>query len=249
MWVFPMGAAIVSGVFAAMIGGEYVTKRKPYEMAWSIALLAFAIASFAAGMGMLGGWTPLWYRMFFLLGAVVNVPFLGLGTIYLLGPRRIGHACAVLLAAATIFAAGAVFFADLNLAALAVKGRVPRSSLVLPDSTLLLARYFSFIGFFVVVGGALWSAWRLARKASDRRIRAIAMANILIAAGTSIVAGASGFIALGSALGSALFSIGLLAGVSVMFAGFLKTRVRTAPSEELTPPAEPPVELSAGSNE
>lgn len=235
MWVFPMAAAVVAGIFTALITQEWIAKRKPHELAWAIAFLMFAIASFAASMGMLAGWSAFGYRVFFLFGAVINVPVLALGTFYLLGPRKVAHAAALVVAAAALFSAGAVWYAHLETSQLAVEGLVPKSRLVLPDSTLVLARYMSFAGFFVVVAGALWSAWRLARRGGEM-MRRLAMANILIAVGTSIVAGASGFIAIGTSLGSALFAVGLLAGISVIFAGFLRTRARAVPAPE--PPAE-----------
>lgn len=238
MWFFPLGAAIVSALFAALVGQQFLSKAKPQQLAWAIALLMFSIACFAAAMGILGGWTPFLYRAFFLFGAITNVPVLALGTLYLLGPKRLGDVAAGIVTIASIVAVGAVFFSPLKVpGALNVVGRIPRSSLVLSNSTLLLARYMSFGGFFIVVGGALLSAWRLSRK-REEQLRRIAMANILIAVGTSVVAGASGFLAIGNQLGSALFSVGLLAGVTMMFMGFLKTRPRT--KEQAVQPDTPP---------
>lgn len=227
-WVFPLLAAAVSGVFAAQLGQQFVTKRRPHQLAWSLALLMFSVASFAAAMGMLGGWTPFWFRLFFLFGAIVNVPVLALGTLYLLGPRRLGHVVSLGAAILTVFAAGAVFTSVLEPDALFVTGRIPRAREVLPNSILLLARYASFAGFFVVVSGALWSAWRLSRR-PEGHLRRLAAGNILIAAGTTVVAAASGFASVKGSVGSTIFSVGLLVGVSIMFAGFLKTRIKAAP--------------------
>lgn len=234
IWLFPMGAAAVSGVFAALLGQRWFSGRKPHQLSWTIALLMFAGASFSAAMGLIAGWTELWYRLFYLLGAIVNVPVLGLGTIYLLTPRRLANLMALVVAAACIFAAGNVFGADLDPAGLAVTGRIPRAADTLPESTKLVGRVMSYSGFVVVVAGALLSAWRLARGKRDD-LRAIAMGNILIAVGTTVVAGASAFLAFARSIGTALFSIGLLVGVSIMFAGFLKTRVPGRPTEPETP--------------
>jgi hypothetical protein len=222
MWGFPLAAAGVSGVFAAIMLRRFFDRGRPHELAWGVALLMFAVASFAAAMGILGGWSDFKFRTYYLFGAIINVPFLGLGTLYLLVPRKIAHAVATVVVATSIYAAGAVFTAQLNNAALNVAGSIPAGSEVMPEAVRTLSRYFSFAGFFVVVGGALASAWRLSR-APGEAARRLASGNILIAAGTFVVAVGSGFARY--AAGS-IFAIGLLAGVTLMFAGFLRTLSR-----------------------
>lgn len=224
MWIFPLGAAIVSAIFAALVAQQWLSKQRPHQLAWAFALLMFAVASFAAAIGVLGQWTPTWFRVYYLFGAIVNVPVLALGTVYLLGPRRLGHAAAALVAVATVYAAGAVFTAALRETGLAVAG-IPSGREVMPEGVRTLSRYYSFAGFFVVVAGALWSAWRLARR-PEEHLRRIAAANVLIAAGTFVVALASGFARYGQ---GSVFAVGLLAGVVLMFAGFLRSRPRPSP--------------------
>lgn len=245
MWIFPLAAMVVSLVFAFNIGHQWFSRRKPHQLAWYIALLMFAVASGAAAVGMYAGWTPTWFRLYFIFGAIINVPVLALGTVYVLGYRRVGNVLAIIVGALCLFSIGYVFAGHLNTEPLSLHGRIPRARDVLPNNALLLARYMSFTGFFVVVGGALWSAWKLARR-KEEHLRQLAKANILIAVGTSIVAAGSGFASLGSA-GSAIFSVGLLLGVSMMFFGFLKTRATAVPPvESAVPPVEreatPPVE-------
>jgi hypothetical protein len=219
MWLFPMGAAAVSGVFTAMLGAQWWERRKPHLFAWAVALLMFTVASFAAAIGLLVEWTATWYRVYYLFGAILNVPVLGLGTLYLLGPHRIARAFGLLVIVASVFAAGAVTTATIDASVLATE-QIPAGSEVMPDGVRALSRYYSFTGFFIVVGGALWSAWRLARSRQDA-LRELVKANVLIAAGTTIVAVASVFARFGR---GAVFAIGLLIGVSAMFAGFLKAR-------------------------
>lgn len=224
IWAFPMGAALVSAIFGALTGQQFVSKRKSHQLAWTVAMFMFAVASFSAAMGILGGWTPFWYGIFFWFGAVTNVPVLALGTIYLLGPRKLGHVLAVVVAVASVYAAGAIF-PGIRTTELYVVDRIPKAAHVLPNSALLIARYLSFAGFFVVVGGALWSAYKLARERSEY-LRNLALANILIAVGTTVVAGASAFLVIDKPLGTQLFSVGLFLGVLLMFLGFLRTRSR-----------------------
>jgi drug/metabolite transporter (DMT)-like permease len=86
----------------------------------------------------------------------------------------------------------------------------------------VLAAVASGLGATVLLAGALVSAVRLARRRTTRRL---ALANALIALGTLILS-AGGL--LNSALGEMdAFSVSLVAGIAVMFAGFLLTAPRT----------------------
>ena len=60
---------------------------RPTSGAWTIALALFALASAALATGASTGWDSGTFRVFYLLGAVLNVPWLALGTVYLLGGR------------------------------------------------------------------------------------------------------------------------------------------------------------------
>ena len=221
MWLWPLGAALVSGAFAALVGRQWLDRRRPNLLAWAIALAMFAIASLAPAIGMLQGWTPAWFRIYYLFGAIVNVPVLGLGTIYLLGSRRLGHVCAVVVTVASLFAAALVLQAHIDARLLSTDG-IPEGREVMTAGVRALARLYSFAGTVVVVGGALWSASRLVRqrRADARRL---AVANGLIAAGTLVVAVGSAFAVYGRGLP---FAVGLFMGVSLMFWGFVKTRAR-----------------------
>jgi hypothetical protein len=221
MWLLPLGAAAVSGVFAAQVARQWGRRMRPNLLMWAIALSMFALASFAAAIGMLRDWTPAWFRLYYLFGAIVNVPFLGLGTIYLLGSRRLGHVCAALVTVACVAAAIAVWQAEVDARLLDTSG-IPRGSEVMDEGVRLLSRVYSFIGFFVVLGGAVWSALRLWLQ-KRRELRHLAIANGLIAAGTSVVAVGSAFAFYGRGFP---FALGLFVGVSLMFWGFLKTRAR-----------------------
>jgi hypothetical protein len=229
MWVFPLAAAIVSGYFAWLLWVQFSARRRPNLLAWSVALGMFSLASAAAAYGSLLAWSPLTFRTYYLFGAVLNVPALALGTVYLLGPRRVANGAALVLIVGSCAAAVVVFNADLVTAALDTEG-IPRGSQVLSEGVRLLSRYFSITGFLVVVGGALWSAARLARGRKPN-LKRLASANLLIALGTTVVAVASEMARIASgSLEDLIFAVGLFVGVSVMFAGFLKTRPpQTAP--------------------
>ncbi len=222
MWAFPLGAAAVSFVFAALLLKSWWARRRAHSMAWAIALTMFGLASLAAAAGMLGAWTASWFRVYYLFGAVVNVPVLGLGTVYLLAGKRAGAWSGAVVALVTVAASVLVFASELQpgaVEAFATEG-IPAGSQVMSEGIRLLARVCSFAGFFVVVGGALWSAWNLAHQRHAHLERLVG-ANLLIAGGTIVVALGSGFAFYGRGLP---FALGLFAGVSLMFSGFLRAR-------------------------
>src|SRR5580765_4317128 len=104
MWLFPLAATLVAAAFAVLVGREAVMRRRHYLVAWTIALAMYAVASFAAFLGIDSEWTATLYSVYWLFGAVLTVPYLALGELLLLlrDPRvRIGMW--VFIAAATLF--------------------------------------------------------------------------------------------------------------------------------------------------
>ncbi|HVL92936.1 MAG TPA: hypothetical protein VM264_06285 [Acidimicrobiales bacterium] len=207
------GAALVSLAFGLSTFERWLASHRRHELAWSIALAMFAVASFALAAGAALGWGPLTFRVFYLFGAVANVPVLALGTVYLLAGRRRGDAWAIVVGLFVAFAAGVVAVAPFT-------GALPRDELARGSEVFgalprILAAAASGGGATVVVAGALWSAARARSRGQGR----LAGGNALIALGTSVT-GASGL------LNSVLdemdgFAVTLLVGISLLFAGFL----------------------------
>src|SRR5262245_65631793 len=66
----------------------------------------FAAASGALWLAEAGGWSRPTFRAFYLFGAILNVPWLALGTVYLLASRRVADGVRWGLVLASGFAAG-----------------------------------------------------------------------------------------------------------------------------------------------
>lgn len=219
MGLFPLAAALVSGVFSASLIRQFLHRRGPHQLAWGTALATFAAASLFASIGMFIGWSVPIFRAYYLFGALVNVPILALGTIYLYFPRRVAHAAAVVVAGACVYAAVKALGAGLAEAPLGVSGTIPMGSEVMAPPVRALSRYYSYAGFLIVVAGAVWSAVKLARKPGER-FKRLAQGNALIATGTVVVALGSAFARQGQ---GSVFAVGLAVGVAVMYGGFLRT--------------------------
>ncbi len=214
-------ATLTALAFAAATVERWLDRRRPNELAWSVALLFFAFAGGAAWWGASFGWSSGSFRVFYAAGAVVDVPVLALGTWYLLASPTAARAAMVVTTIGTAFGAGVVFAAPLR-GPIPVRS-LPQGSAVFGALPRVFAASASSVGSVVLVAGAVWSAARLARH-RDAAARRLAAANGLIALGT-LVLGAGGL--LNSVLGEMDgFAVTLVIGIALLFVGFLVTTPR-----------------------
>ncbi|MEO8632324.1 MAG: hypothetical protein ABI466_03120 [Chloroflexota bacterium] len=208
--MLPLVTTLVSGAFAVAVAVRYLRKRRPSLLAWAIGLLLFAVAAFNGFLARTGGATDVEYRLFYLFGAIANVAWLALGTVFIVAPRYGRAALAAVLALSAV-AAYAVFATPVDIAVAVDTGKG------FPDGSLprILAAIGSGVGSLVLIGGALWSAWVFLRRRDQGRR---ALANAVIAVGVFIAA-AGGTVAFTGASG--ILELTNLIGVSVMFVGFL----------------------------
>jgi hypothetical protein len=220
---FPLGAAVISAVFGAMLLASFARKRRPHEGLWTVALFMFAAASVAMFLGVVGGWTPGEFRVYWLLGAVLNVPYLAQGELYLLiHDRRVAHALAVALLVGTAFAAWEVLRAPIAVHALGKSLPLGKDVFGTHGAPYRISQLYAFPAYFLLLGGTVWSAYRMKGRPELRDRTA---GTVGIAVGATIVA-------IGSGVGAGfnnppLFSVSLALGIAVMFAGFLRASGRT----------------------
>ena len=76
-------ATLVGAVFAASLLRRYSRggRTQPAQLVWGIALIMFSGASLALFTGVVGGWSETEFRLFYLFGGVLNVPWLALGSL------------------------------------------------------------------------------------------------------------------------------------------------------------------------
>jgi hypothetical protein len=229
-------ATAIATLFAQATAVRWSRSRAPHQGAWTFALALFALASAALATGASTGWDRGTFRAFYLLGAVINVPWLALGTIYLLMGRRVGDRVRTALLVFTGVGIGVMLAAPMH-GAIAVTGiPVGKDHFgVLPRA---LAGAGSGIGAVVVFGGAAWSAIRFARSRRPGSGR-LAGGNALIALGTLVLS--SGGLLQGVVGSDEAFALTLAIGIAVIYAGFavasgIRRQVVAAPDAA---PAEP----------
>jgi hypothetical protein len=223
-WLLPGVAAAASAAFAVAVLRQYAARRRPYQLAWGIALSMFTVASLALTAGVVAGWTPVSFKLYYLFGAVLNVPWLALGTVELLAGLAVRRAYLAALAVFTLVSVILVALARVTAADLA--GRLlPEGKEFLPVAVRALAVVGNTVGTLVVVGGAVASG--LAMR-SRRDLRPRFEGTLLIALGVLLAAsgGVLAFLASSDKL-----ALGLAVGASVMYLGFRRAST----------PARPPV--------
>ncbi len=208
-------ATAIATLFAQATAVRWSRSRAPHQGAWTFALALFALASAALATGASTGWDRGTFRAFYLLGAVINVPWLALGTVYLLMGRRVGDRVRTGLLIFTGVGIGVMLAAPMH-GAIAVTGiPVGKDHFgVLPRA---LAGTGSGVGAIVVFGGAAWSAVRFARSRKPGSGR-LAGGNALIALGTLVLS--SGGLLQGVVGSDEAFALTLAIGIAVIYAGF-----------------------------
>ena len=212
-------ATLIAMAFGLSTFDRFLARRNAHELVWSLALFMFAIASASLAVGASAGWSGPTFRLFYLFGGVVNVPFLATGSIYLLFGRRAGDISAWLVSLGSAFAAGVIATAPFH-SPLPVH-QLAQGAKVLPGLPEVLAAVGSGAGSIVLIGGAIYSAIRV-------RQRRVVLSNVTIALGT-LITGASGL--MNSVFDKmTAFSIALGVGIAVIFVGFLLSTRRPTDS-------------------
>jgi len=212
--IIPLVSAIVSFVFTIAVLDQFFARRKPYQLIWAVGLFMYSISTGTEF------WTGVWglndtvYRMWYLFGAIFVAAYLGMGTLYLLTPRRIAHIIMAILLTASFYAAFRVFTASIDLSSLLVL-----SGVAMPQGVRLITPLFNTFGTVALAGGAIYSAWVFwRRRIMPHRV----ISNILIAVGAILPAIGGTHMRLGGGL--QLFYIFELLGIIIIFIGFLRSR-------------------------
>jgi hypothetical protein len=103
--VLPFFSSLLSFVFAVLVADQWLRRRQPYQLVWTIGLLWYGISAGTEFLGGAFGWSEPLYRTWYLIGAVFVAGWLGLGTAYLLARTRFGYAFAASLLLAGLFTA------------------------------------------------------------------------------------------------------------------------------------------------
>lgn len=210
-------ASAVSVIFAWVVFTRFTLTGRPAFAAWTVGLLIFAAAAACQAAGERVGFNAPLFRAFYLLGGVLGVIWLSMGTLFLLAPRRVARTVTLVLAALTVALAVDAAVVQVDTARLGSTAGVLGDAISHGSPLQVGAVVLNILGTLVLVGGSAWSAYRLIR---DRGGVDRVICNVLLTIGAFVIA--AGFSAAKLAGGS-LDTLGVYEaiGISVMFAGFL----------------------------
>lgn len=159
-------AAIVAGAFAVALVRRYLIRGRVNRalVHWAISLAMFCLAAASLAWGEAYGWSSAWFRAYYLLGGVLVVPWLALGTVEISSrdtvSLRVLGATGLVVAALflvpvvvtdqpRLFAVGVAFGVLWGLLLLTARGEAVGAG------SLALVATFTAIASFVVLAGAI----------------------------------------------------------------------------------------------
>jgi len=204
-------AALAASGFAVDLYRGARAKPRPHVTAYAAGMACFALATWALFLGVTIGWSGPVYKVFFLFGAVINIPVLATGSLFLVIGRRTGRFALALLLPFSAWTALVILPAALT--SLPAEG-VPRGSeTFVVGAPPIMAAIGGGVGATVLIGLALVSVVRFWRKD-----RSIVFGNALIVAGTLSAASGGSMLALtGEEWG---FAASLLAAATLIWVGY-----------------------------
>lgn len=221
--VLALVGALTAGAFAARLWRQWRTRRRDHALAWALSLTMYAIGMLALAMGLAFGWGAGAYGVYWLTGALINVPLLAVGQLHLLDParRRLWWIAAAIMVGWATIATVASQFNGAALAAASADGGIPLGANVLAGQPAYSAlQPLTLTGTAIVLVGTIWSA------VTQRR-----PAVLLIALGVGVAGSSSAFVRNGL---DDLVPVALTVGVAIMYAGFRASVSRRGPLRRAT---------------
>ena len=217
-WIWPALTALLGFVYTALLVRQYVQRRKMHQLMWAIGFLFYAVAAvMEAWSQSVGSWDATVYRFYIVLAACL-VGFLGNGEAYLLFKKRIWGD---LYLAFNVIAIGVFLYGTLTVkldtAALANAGIVIGGTGLGSSGSFprIMSLFFNIPGSIILLGGAAWSVIKFWPK---KAYRYRAWANVLIFAGTLLIAAIGSMARLGS---SGMLYVGEMVASALLLWGFL----------------------------
>jgi hypothetical protein len=224
---FELLAALAAYVAAIFIFDQQVHRPRPYKLLWTLGLLFYGTAAAAAFAGSANHWTVAEYKAWYFFGGILTAAYLGLGSLYLLGPRRVSDIACIVAVVLSIYAALRILTYQVDVAtaaklATSTTAEVTdvRSFQVLPPDLSLVAIIMNVPGALLLFGGAIWSAWTFWQRHTPG-YRVLSMGFLALGAVVPSITtglqrlGYSSGAALGEFLGAVFLLTGLLISLDV----------------------------------
>jgi hypothetical protein len=216
-WWWPAATAVLGFIFTGLIFAQWLRRRKPHQLAWTVGMLFYSVAAVMETVSELTGyWSPPVYRLYIVLAASL-VGFLGLGSYYLVAKKKTGpHVYLGMLIGWLIIFFWGAYAAELQLDKLVPGITVGGQALGDPRTfPRIMSLPFNISGSIFLLGASALSIWRFrGKKEFSYRV----WANVLIILGTLTIAWAGSMARAGQSVG--LYPAEMIAS-AILLAGFL----------------------------
>lgn len=211
---FPMIMAVVLIGLTVSVGAQYRQRHRAHQAAWGLALALGAVGTLAYLGCVLSGDNAVLFRLYYIGGALLTAPLLGLGSVYLLPNPLWPRLYLALTVVGAALGITGILGQALSPAGLAAIGDGPGTTLIHASLALVPLIILNSLGTVGVVGVGLWSLYRSAVRHGPW---VFVGGNGLIVAGTLLVAAAGGMARLDHGAG---FWGAMTIGWIVLYAGF-----------------------------
>lgn len=225
--LFDILASLFSLIAVVLLIDQHYHKPRPYKMMWAIGLLAYGIAPIASSAGIIGHWNITTYDIWYYFGGILSAIFLGLGSFYLLGPRKIADIITAVTVVISLYAAIRIISFPVPEHTLKLLAASPTSTVenvkqfsVFPFDITLCAIILNIPGAIFLFGGAVWSGWNFWRQ-HQAGYRVLSMAFLALGAVFPSIAngllrfGISDAAQIGDFLGAVAILVGLMISLDV----------------------------------
>jgi hypothetical protein len=197
------GAALLTFRLAGLLAARWREQRRPFLLAWSAGLAAYALGAAAIAAGAAAGWNEGSFRAYYLFGGLLTAALLGVGSLLLVGVRVAGPIALVYVGLAVGVA-------------LAVPLESPVAGSSIPEAQEHLA--FFPARLLAIVGNVAGSLALIVVAVKGFRRRPIG--NALLLAGFATAAAGSALAGLGAAETAAFIAV----GAGLLYAGITTAR-------------------------
>ena len=217
--LLPLVSSMVSFVLAFLVLKRFLTRHGLHLLLWGIGMIMYGVGGFCEFFYGAFGWNPLFFRLWYLFGAMLVAAWLGQGTVYLLAKLKWANALMIVLSLASLYGAIRVFGAQLDPGMMGTSlhtGSELSGHAIVSGGVRSLTPFFNVYGTLTLVGGAAYSIYIFWRK---RILPHRVIGNIYIAIGALLPAFGGTFSRFG--IPGALY-ISELLGAVLMFIGFVR---------------------------
>jgi hypothetical protein len=178
VYFLPIITTLVALAFGASVFGRYRQRGGRHLLWWAIGLVTYAVGAGTEAATTLFGWSEPVFRTWYITGALLGGAPLAQGTVYLL--LRPQTADRFTIALVTVILVGSVLVVLSPIDYTLVESFRPSGRVLVWRWVRLVSPFVNLYALFFLVGGAVLSAVRYARKGENR---ARVAGNVLIACG------------------------------------------------------------------